>query len=84
MSYTMCDCAEYEGPHDPSIRCVWRAKRDERARCVRVLRQMASMARARSQSTGADRAYSFSMALSDALMMTAFELAATCLEEDKP
>lgn len=26
MTYTMCDCPEYEGPHDPSMRCVLRVQ----------------------------------------------------------
>lgn len=48
---------------------------DERARCVRVLRELARMARHRAEATGYD--------VRDVSAAGAFELAARCLLEDR-
>jgi hypothetical protein len=40
MTYTMCDCPKYEGPHDPSMRCVLWARNGERERCAMVCKDV--------------------------------------------
>jgi hypothetical protein len=78
MTYTMCDCPEYEGPHDPSIQCVLYARKAERARCVAQMRELSRLARLR-----ADTSRLWTDTANTLLVSGAFALAAQALEEDK-
>lgn len=78
MTYTMCDCPEHEGPHDPSMRCVAHARATERARCVAQLRELSRLARMRAETSGL-----WTDMLTSSVFAGAFACAAQELEEGK-